>query len=110
MATNTMKALYRNSPGTSVSDAYTVPAGTTTILGMIIACNTTGAAATFGVAIAPAGAADAVSQYVLRTFSVAANDVVTIKLDAVMSATDKIRVVQGTASAINLYISGMESV
>lgn len=106
---NTIKPLYRGVPGTTVSEAYVVPASTSTVLGTIVATNTTASAANFSVAIAPLGAADAASQYVVKAFVVAANDILVIKLDTAMIATDKIRVLQGTASAINLYISGMET-
>ena len=106
---NTIKPLYRGVPGTSIADAYTVPAATSTVLGTIVATNTTASAANFSVSVAPLGAADAASQYVVKAFVVAANDILVIKLDTAMIATDKIRVMQGTASAINLYISGMET-
>lgn len=66
----------------------------------ILLCNTTGTAAT--VTLTAAG------QTIINALSVAANDTVSLDLSLVMSATDTITGLQGTASAISVYVSGVE--
>lgn len=96
----TAKRLYKGTAGTSATTAYTVPASTTTIVKNIVLTNKTASAATATITIA--------GIEVINNYSVAANDTVVIDLSLVMSATETITVLAGTASAINVYISGVE--
>jgi hypothetical protein len=96
----TPKRLYKGTAGTTSSTAYTVPANTTTIVKNIVLTNKTGSAATITVVIA--------GTEVINNFSVNANDTVTVDLSLVMSAGETITIQAGTASAINVYISGVE--
>ncbi len=107
------KQFYQGQPGTSVAVVYTspatsgnVPAGyATATMTEIVACNTTGAAATVSVCIGGAGAANAV----LWTVSIPANDTKTLELATQIPASTSIEAGQGTASAITLTISGTEN-
>lgn len=94
------KKLYANKPGTTSATLYTVPTSTTTIVKNIVLCNTTGTAAT--VTLIAGG------QTIVSAFSIAANDTVTLDLSLVMATADTITGLQGTASAISIYISGVE--
>jgi hypothetical protein len=97
---NTPKKLYVNKPGTSSATLYTAPASTTTIVKNVLFCNTTGSSATVTLTIA--------GQSVFSALPVAANDTFSMDLSLVMNATDIISGLQGTASAISVYISGVE--
>lgn len=96
----TPKRLYKGTAGTTPSTAYTVPTNTTTIVKNIVLTNKTESAATVTITIA--------GVEVVNNYSVTANDTVVIDLSLVMSATETITVQAGTASAINVYISGVE--
>lgn len=94
------KRLYKGTAGTTSTTAYTVPAGTTTIVKNIILTNKTTSSATITVIIAGAE--------VIYQYEVTAKDTVTIDLSTVMNATETIMLLAGTASTINVYISGIE--
>ncbi|MED0686547.1 hypothetical protein [Anoxybacillus ayderensis] len=96
----TPKRLYKGTAGTTSSTAYTVPANTTTIVKNIVLTNKTGSAATATITIA--------GIEIVNNYSVNANDTVVIDLSLVMQAAETITVLSGTASAINIYISGLE--
>jgi hypothetical protein len=96
----TAKRLYRGTAGTSPTTAYTVPSSTTTIVKNITLTNKMGTAATITVTIA--------GTEVVYNYSVAANTTVVIDLLLIMHTTETITIQAGTASAINVYISGVE--
>jgi hypothetical protein len=99
MAT-TPKKLYANKPGTTSATLYTVPTSTTTIVKNIVLCNTTGTAANVTLTVG--------GQTIINAYPVNANDTVTMDLSLVMSSADTITGLQATASAISVYISGVE--
>lgn len=94
------KRLYKGTPGTTSTTAYTAPAATTTIVKNIIMTNKTALNATLTVTIA--------GTEVVYQYSVPAKDMITIDLTAVINATETITLIAGTASAVNVYISGVE--
>ena len=96
----TPKKLYAGLPGTASTTLYTVPANTTTIVKNIVLCNTTGTAAT--VTLTAGG------QTIINAFSIEANNTKTLDLSLVMAATDTITGLQVTASAVSVYVSGVE--
>lgn len=99
MAT-TPKSLYKGTAGTSASTAYTVPASTVTIVKNIVITNKTNSAATVNITVA--------GLEIVYRYSVEANSTVTLDVSIVMNANETITVQAGTASAINIYISGVE--
>lgn len=99
MAT-TPKKLYIGKPATTIATVYTVPASTTTIVKNIVLVNTT---ASDAVVTIQAGGQDLVS-----TYTVTARDTVVVDLSMVLVATDTIRASQVTASAVNVFVSGVE--
>lgn len=97
-----MASKYRNlgqaSPAaTTLTDLYT--ATVQTVVSSIVVCNTTGAAITFRISHAVAGAADATKQYLYRDVSVPANDTFVATLGITMAPSDVLRCY---ASAIDM--------
>lgn len=108
MATPTSTKLYWGTPGTGDTTAYTVPAATTTYLKEVWICNTTGSAATLTMNIVNSGGAVATGNQVLGAKSIPANDIVIIACYQHMNTGDVINLKQGTGSALNVRISGVE--
>jgi len=96
-----LKKIYLGTPGTVSSTLYTVPASTTTIVKSIIACNDTEAAATLTIKV---GGKTIISSNAL----LAAGQTVSFTDLGELATGDLIEGSQGTASAINVWISGME--
>ena len=106
MATDTAKRLSGPALLTgSAATVYTVPASTTTVLRNIHVCNETGTAATLTMSIGTDGA----GKRLFMGFSVAANDVLDWSGAIVMAAAEVIQAFSGTASALTLVVSGVET-
>ena len=85
------KVLGQSKPGaTTLTDLYAVPALTSTIVSTIVICNQ-GAATSFRLSVAPAGAVDALSQYLFYDVAIAANTTYTVTIGITLATTDKIR-------------------
>lgn len=111
MAVYTEKQLAQNAQAnTSETTVYTVPASTTTIVKQIIVCNTTGSAANYSLSIVPAAGSAGDTNRIIKTVSFAANSTTIYDLTQVMATTAFISILQGTASAITVTISGVEKV
>lgn len=89
----------------SAATVYTVPASTTTILRSIHVSNETGTAATLTLSIGT----DAAGKRLFTAFSVAANDVLDWSGFIVMTAAEILQAFSGTASALTLTTSGVET-
>ncbi|MGC4378243.1 hypothetical protein WD019_15145 [Fictibacillus sp. Mic-4] len=105
---NTPKRLYIGQPGTAASTLYTVPANTKSIVKNVVLTNTTGADATITLHFVPSGGTAGAANKVISSYTVSANDTVVIDLSAVLEAGDTIQGLQGTASAVTVYLSGVE--
>lgn len=97
---DTLKQLYKGTLGTSSATLYTVPASTTAIIKEIVLANKTATDATAtitfdGVNIVPAK-------------KVPANDALVVELHSIMPTATIIAGLAGTASAIDIYVSGIE--
>lgn len=104
----TPKQMYAAQPGTTDTLLYTAPAVTPgAIIKHISVTNTTGSAATITLAFPAAGALTAAKHY-LSALSVAANATVDFPLNHILAASETIRALQGTASALTVHISGIE--
>ena len=99
MATSA-KQFYVGTPSTSNTILYTVPASTTAIVKNIVLTNTTGSDATITL--------QAAGKDLISSHTVKAKDAVFIDLNFVMNAGQTIVASQGTANAINVFISGVE--
>lgn len=104
----TSKKLYWGTPATGEATLYTVPAATETYVKEIWICNTTGTAATISLSIVNNGGAAATGNLILAARSIPANDFIIIACYEHMDTGDFISGLQGTGSALNVRISGVE--
>lgn len=97
--TETFSIIAQSAPGaTTLTDLYTVPALTQVIVSSIVICNRGGSATKFRIAVAPAGAADATSQYIYYDQSVPATDTFVATIGITLATTDKVRVYANNAN------------
>lgn len=80
-----------NMPATTLTDFYTVPALTTTVISTLYITNRTGTPAHFRVSIAVAGAADNVKQYIYYDISIPNNETFASTTGITMGAGDVLR-------------------
>lgn len=89
---DTYKILAQLKPGANVlTDLYTVPAATVTIVSMLTVCNQ-GAATAYTIKAAVAGEADATKQATASLKAIAANATINEIVGATLGATDVLRV------------------
>ena len=95
----THKVLGQANPAaTTLTTLYTVPASTQAVCSTITVCNTASSATTYRIAVRPAGAAIATSQYLAFDAALPANDTATLTLGVALAATDVISVYAGSAN------------
>jgi hypothetical protein len=100
---NAYKVLGQNDlPATTMTDVYTVPSATETVISTIIIANRTASAETFRIAIRPNGAALADQHYIAYDVPIAANDSTTLTLGITLDAADVLSVY---ASAVDLSVN-----
>lgn len=105
----TPKMMYSGQPGTTATTLYTVPASTTAIVKKINICNTTASDATITINFVASGNAVSAANRVTSSLTITANSTVPIdQMSDVIATGGFISATQGTASAITLYISGIE--
>jgi glucose-6-phosphate dehydrogenase assembly protein OpcA len=104
MAT-TYKVLGQVIPAaTTATTLYTVPAATNTVISTIVICNQAASAATFRIAVRPAGATLATLHYVAYDVTVGAADSTALTLGLTLAATDVVTVYASTATvSFNAY-------
>jgi glucose-6-phosphate dehydrogenase assembly protein OpcA len=104
MAT-TYKVLGQVNPSaTTATTAYTVPSSTQTIVSTIAVCNQASSAATYRIAVRPAGAALAAEHYIVYGATVPASDSVMLTVGLTLNATDVVTVYASSANlSFNLY-------
>jgi len=102
-----LKLLYEGQPGTGDTLLYTAPA-TPTAVRNIHVCNTTGSAATITLGLNAGGALGAANHW-LSAFSIAAFGTYDWSGLATISAAGTIRALQGTAGALTVTASGVET-
>lgn len=104
----TYKVLGQSDPSAAtLTDLYTVPAATETVVSSIIIANRSGTGTTFRLAIAPAGAADANQHYIARDVTISGNAVFEFTIGITLAATDKIRV-YATLATVSFNAFGSE--
>lgn len=95
----TYKTLGQQDPSaTTLTDLYTVPSSTETVVSTINATNRSGTASAIRISVAPAGAADSNEQYVVYDYSLAGNDTYVLTAGLALATTDKIRVYTANAT------------
>ena len=95
---------------TTLTDLYTVPASTQTVVTSVIVVNRGATSTTFRISLAPLGAADATSQYLYYDLTIAANDTFVATIGVTLIATDKMRVYAGNANLTFTVVGNEEAV
>ncbi len=103
----TLKILAQSNPtATTLTDIYTVPAATSTVISSIVVCNR-GAATAFRFSLAVAGAADDNKQYLFYDTPIAINETKAFVIGATLAATDKARF-YATLATLTCSLFGVE--
>ena len=101
------KVLGQSLPAAAtLTSLYTVPASANAVGSTLSICNQ-GISTTYRIAIRPAGAAIASSQYVVYDAAINANDTVFLTLGVTLAATDVVSVYAGTAT-VSFHLYGSE--
>jgi glucose-6-phosphate dehydrogenase assembly protein OpcA len=104
----TYKVLAQSNPSaTTATTLYTVPASTSTVVSTITVCNQAASAATFRIAVRPAGATLAAVHYVAYDVALAANDTTAITLGLTLATTDVVTVYASSAT-VSFHAYGSE--
>jgi hypothetical protein len=106
----TIKVLGQLKPAaTTLSTLYTVPAvPAVAVCSSLTVCEQAGAATTFRVSVAVAGAADDPKQYLVFDAALAANETKTFTLGITLAGTDVVRV-RSTSGSVSFNLFGAES-
>ena len=105
---NTYKTLAQSAPSaTTLTTIYTTPASTQTITSALIVANRSTIATSFRSAIAIAGAADTLAQYLHYDAPIGANESIALVLGLSLQPTDQIRV-YATLATLSFNIFGVE--
>ena len=96
---NIYKVLGQQNPSaTTATTLYTVPSSTSTVVSTIMVTNQGAAAATFRIAIRPAGEALANKHYIAYDVTIASLDSVSVTVGLTLATTDVITVYSSTAT------------
>lgn len=93
---------------TSASTYYTVPSSTTSIVKQILLANITSSDATATIHFIPDGGSLSSTNKIFGEITISANTTQVVDLSSVISNGVRIQALSGTASAINIHISGVE--
>ena len=101
----TYKVLGQSNPAANTNTTlYTVPALTSAVCSTIVICNQAASAATFRIAVRPAGATLAAIHYVAYDVTVGASDSTALTLGLTLATTDVVTVYASTATvSFNAY-------
>ena len=104
MAT-TYKVLGQVNPSaTTATTLYTVPGATSAVVSTISVCNQAGTAATFRIAVRPAGASLAAEHYIVYGATVPASDSTMITVGLTLATTDVVTIYASSATlSFNAY-------
>lgn len=103
------KVLGQSCPtGTSNVDIYTVPASTSAVVSTLSIANITTTAATYRVAVRPAGASAANQHWIAYDAAVAGSDSVMLTLGMSLAATDVVTVRASAANTLAFSLFGSE--
>ena len=104
----TYKVLGQSNPSANTNtDLYTVPSATSAVCSTIVICNQAASAATFRIAVRPAGAAIATSQYISYDSTVNANDSITMTIGITLATTDVVTV-RANTTTVSFSLFGSE--
>ena len=97
-----------NPSATTATTLYTVPSDKSAVISSLTVCNQASTAATFRVAVRPAGASLAAVHYVAYDVAVGAADTTALTLGITLATTDVVTVYASTAN-ISFHAYGDES-
>jgi glucose-6-phosphate dehydrogenase assembly protein OpcA len=97
-----------NPSATTATTLYTVPSAKSAVVSSLTVCNQTATAATFRIAVRPAGATLAAVHYVAYDVTVGASDTTALTLGITLATTDVITVYASTAT-LSFHAYGDES-
>ena len=97
-----------NPSATTATTLYTVPSAKSAVVSSLTICNQTATAATFRIAVRPAGVTLAAVHYVAYDVTVGASDTTALTLGITLAATDVITVYASTAT-LSFHAYGDES-
>jgi glucose-6-phosphate dehydrogenase assembly protein OpcA len=93
------KVLGQASPAaTTQTTLYTVPASTSTVASTLNICNRAASAASFRLAVQPAGATLASQHYIAYDVAIPANDTIALTIGITLATTDVVSVYASTAN------------
>lgn len=99
MAAIAYKVIGQSNPSaTTATTLYTVPSSTSAIISTIVVANQAATAGTFRIAIRPAGASLAASQYIAYDVPIPANDSIIISVGVTLATTDVVTVYASSAN------------
>jgi glucose-6-phosphate dehydrogenase assembly protein OpcA len=97
-----------NPSATTATTLYTVPSAKSAVVSSLTICNQTATAATFRIAVRPAGATLAAVHYVAYDITVGASDTTALTLGITLATTDVLTVYASTAT-LSFHAYGDES-
>jgi hypothetical protein len=103
--TEAIKVLGQSKPAaTTLTDLYAVPADNFAVVSTVTACEQSGTATTFRLAVAVAGASTNPKQYIVYDAALEANETKAFTLGITLAATDVLRVYSASGSvAFNAF-------
>jgi len=87
-----------NPSATTATTLYTVPSAKSAVISTLVICNQAASAATYRIAVRPAGAALAAVHYVAYDVTVGASDTTALTLGITLATTDVVTVYASTAT------------
>lgn len=104
----TYKVLSQTKPSAAtLTDSYTVPSVTSTVVSSIVATNQSATPTAIRVSIAVAGLADTPKQYIAYDMVIAANQAIAFVIGVTLGAADVIRV-YNTLATVSFSVFGVE--
>ncbi len=97
-----------NPSATTATTLYTVPSAKSAVISTLVICNQAASAATYRIAVRPAGAALAAVHYVAYDVTVGASDTTALTLGITLATTDVVTVYASTAT-LSFHAYGDES-
>jgi hypothetical protein len=98
----------RNPSATTAETLYTVPSAKSAVISTLVVANLSSTAATYRIAVRPAGASLAATHYIAYDVALSANDSTALTLGITLATTDVVTVYASTAN-VNFTAFGDEA-
>lgn len=97
-----------NPAANTLTAAYTVPGGSSTVISTIVICNQLSSSAAFRIAVQPEGITATARHYIAYDSVIVGNDSITLTIGMTLSSTDVISVYASTSTtSFNIFGSEM---